>query len=256
MVKILHGSDIHTEFGKLDRVPDLPFSTHYDIVLLSGDIGLGAAGIEWALDFFPKDKKIIFIPGNHEYYKHIYQATQLRFQQMARDSHDRLVVLDPGFIELGDWTLIGATLWSALRAKDQEYMGHYAERNIADFHVIRCDPRGLWDPAMHTKVNSQEVNYLVDKLTEFKDRKLIVATHFLPSQACTHPKYNGSPLNPYFANDLDWIMEEHKIPYWIFGHTHDVMTIDHPTGTKLISNPFGYPGENKEPNKWQILTLS
>ena len=57
-------SDLHTEFAEFD-----PPETDADIVVLAGDVGVGTAGIEWAGRQF-KDKPVIYVPGNHEYYHH------------------------------------------------------------------------------------------------------------------------------------------------------------------------------------------
>ncbi len=52
------------EFAPADIPP-----TNADVVVLAGDIHLGPKGCEWARKQFP-DKPVIYVPGNHEYYKH------------------------------------------------------------------------------------------------------------------------------------------------------------------------------------------
>lgn len=252
-MKFLVASDIHTEFKKLHRIPDLPPASEYDAVLLAGDIGMGMSGIEWAVDFFPGDKDIIYIPGNHEYYRNHYQ----RLCEAFRDhKYANVRVLNPGVVIYADCIVIGATLWSQLKFHDQEDISDLARRSIADFHVIGADPNITWDVDIHTRTHAAEVQYICERLDEFSQspKQIIVATHFLPSRQFTHPKYHGSSLNAYFASDLDWIMEDYKPSKWICGHTHDAYKGIHPSGTELICNPFGYPGENaSEQVKWEII---
>jgi hypothetical protein len=252
-MKLLHGSDLHTEFGRLERIPTPPYG-EFDAVLLTGDIGMGTDGAKWAIDTF-NGVPIIYIPGNHEFYRHYYGKVREDLEELAEDNL-HFHVLKPGVFKLNDeWVLIGATLWSALRTPGGVYMGDDAERQISDFMVIGHELDGRWSARAHTQAFVDDVKFIQEQLELYKDKKVVVATHFLPSHSCTHPKYLGSPLNGYFASDCDFVMEEANIPYWIFGHTHDRMVIDHPTGTKLISNPAGYPGENREKFEWQILTL-
>ena len=55
-------SDVHLEFSTFE-----PPATDADVVVLAGDIGIGAKGVYWARSVFP-DKQILYVPGNHEFY--------------------------------------------------------------------------------------------------------------------------------------------------------------------------------------------
>ena len=57
-------SDLHTEFVDFD-----PPETDADAVILAGDIGVGLEGLGWAARHF-RDRPIIYVPGNHEFYGH------------------------------------------------------------------------------------------------------------------------------------------------------------------------------------------
>ena len=66
-IKII--SDLHQEFG----ISDLDFS-NADLIILAGDTNLGTKGIEWVKRNIP-DKPVIYLLGNHEYYKGSYPKT-------------------------------------------------------------------------------------------------------------------------------------------------------------------------------------
>lgn len=252
--RILFCSDIHLEFGKLGRLPPPPNPDDYDAILLIGDIGIGNQGVLWAMDFFKGSKPVYYIPGNHEYYQRYYEDVcekLLQYEDIFTNFH----VLNPGIAIINDVKIIGATLWSSLEAANGYSVAHYVSNAIADFRVIH-NGEGLWTTDKHIETHKKEVEFIDEALTELGPGKVVVATHFLPTADCTHPKYFGSHLNPYFANNLDWLCEKHRIDYWLFGHTHDVMDVVHASSTRMISNPFGYPNEFAfRPNNWAILEL-
>jgi predicted phosphodiesterase len=55
-------NDLHIEFEDFQSPV-----TDADVVVLAGDIGVGAEGLRWAEARF-LDKPVIYVPGNHEFY--------------------------------------------------------------------------------------------------------------------------------------------------------------------------------------------
>lgn len=64
-------SDLHVEFAPF--VPDLAAAEAADVVVLAGDIHTAALGMAWAREAFPA-KPIIYVAGNHEFYKQHWDA--------------------------------------------------------------------------------------------------------------------------------------------------------------------------------------
>src|SRR5258706_3580816 len=62
-------SDLHLEFA-----PFLPPANDADVIVLAGDIGNGAAGIEWARENFQGPR--IYLAGNHQDYEGGFEAVQ------------------------------------------------------------------------------------------------------------------------------------------------------------------------------------
>jgi len=60
---------LHQEFG----FSDLDF-INVDLIILAGDTNLGTNGIEWVKKNIPS-KPVIYLLGNHEYYKGSYLKT-------------------------------------------------------------------------------------------------------------------------------------------------------------------------------------
>ncbi|MFC0426563.1 metallophosphoesterase [Chryseobacterium scophthalmum] len=77
-MKIQIISDLHQEFG----LSDLSFD-NADVVVLAGDINLGTQGIEWIKTKIP-DKPVVYVLGNHEYYKGSYPKTLNKIKEASK----------------------------------------------------------------------------------------------------------------------------------------------------------------------------
>src|SRR4051812_19806534 len=97
-------SDLHQEFGLTDIAFD-----NADIVVLAGDINLGTKGIEWIKSTIT-DIPVIYVLGNHEYYKGSSPKTLNSIMALAADSN--IHVLENKSVTIGDITFHGATLWT------------------------------------------------------------------------------------------------------------------------------------------------
>lgn len=101
-IKII--SDLHQEFG----ISDLDFS-NTDFTILAGDTNLGTKGIEWVKQNIP-DKPVIYLLGNHEYYKGSYPKTLNKILEASKNSN--VNVLENNMVEFEGIRFHGATLWT------------------------------------------------------------------------------------------------------------------------------------------------
>lgn len=117
-MNILIYSDLHLEFAPF-QPPDAALE-QADLVVLAGDIHLGARGIEWAIDTFA-DLPMVYVPGNHEYYPTPGSRPAARgqlFEQMrqaAKASGGRVHLLNRGEVQFKGVRILGATLWTDFR---------------------------------------------------------------------------------------------------------------------------------------------
>jgi len=76
-----------------------------------------------------------------------------------------------------------------------------------------------------------------------------VVTHHAPSiRSLAYGAHatRDNPLAPAYASDLEGVMGGGTVPLWIHGHTH--LPIDYDVGgTRVLSNPRGYPGFERVP---------
>lgn len=227
-MKIRLLSDIHQEFYE-DK--ELYKSQGEDVLVLAGDIHVGHDRTFSALkQFYEHQKNIIYVPGNHEYYRSSIVEFDYYMKRFIQGTSIKF--LNPGYARIGDVTFIGATLWTNFR---QDVFAKLAvPSRISDFSLIR-DFSG--DAA--SELFSQHIKYIKDAYAKTHGKKVIV-THFLPAIECISPQFQGPDLiNYYFANDQGEYISELKDTTWLFGHTHD--NVDIQLGdTRLIASPYGY----------------
>lgn len=238
-------SDLHMEFWKGESFPWV--NTPNDILILAGDIHVGPAKLQAALEHFAKvSNHVIYVPGNHEYYG--YNINSYDKLKLPSNVH----FLNPGHVTIGDYTFVGATLWTDFHNDPHAVMS--AAAGITDFKRIKYMER-KFSPSDCRNIFLHHYAYL--KTAQMLPGKKIYITHFLPSLKCVSPYWqvNGGALNKYFAANLDdFISSLEDTPYWLFGHTHDSVDITI-NNTRFISNPFGYHNYESNPNFMQELRI-
>lgn len=227
-------SDVHTEFADFD-----PPQTDADVVVLAGDIGVGTAGLEWALQQF-SDKPVIYVPGNHEYYHHDIGITQ----ELKAGAQANLHVLDNDSCEIDGVRFLGTTLWTDFKLYGEGeawFARQRARRSIKDFTAIRNGDR-RFTPEDSVALHDISKAWLEGELAKAVDGRTVVVTHHLPATPSIAARYRNDPLNPAFASNLEDLIETYRPELWIHGHTH--VACDYEIyGTRVVCNPRGYPSE-------------
>ena len=73
----------------------------------------------------------------------------------------------------------------------------------------------------------------------------VVVTHWPPTRRATASRFRGNEVNGHFVSDLEDLIEEIGVQYWISGHVHDAY--EAVVGdTRVIGNPTGCPREAVE----------
>src|SRR5262245_57469316 len=124
--------DLHLEFA-----PFVPPATDAEVVVLCGDINLGTKGLAWAKETWP-DRPVIYIAGNHEYYRHVLPVLNHQLQEESQGSNVHF--LENEELILGGVRFLGCVLWSDFELfGDGEAMLHAMEESaclMADYRVI------------------------------------------------------------------------------------------------------------------------
>lgn len=235
-MKIQIISDLHQEFG----ISELSFK-NADLVILAGDINLGVKGIEWIKqNIF--NKPVIYVLGNHEYYKGAYPRTLHKIAELAKGSN--VSVLENNRIEIDGIRFHGATLWTdfSLFGSPIEY-GIICQGKMNDYRLIRRDPTYSKLRSIDTyKIHQFSKNWLIESLEESKDYKNVVITHHAPSIKSVPQLYESDPITSAYASNLEDVIRKYQPLYWIHGHIHTPSRYMI-NQTEIICNPHGYISE-------------
>lgn len=210
-------------------------------MVLAGDIGVGLQGVAWAMSVY--DCPVIYVPGNHEYYGRDLDTLEDKLRDYVAGSH--VAVLNNNTLVLHGVRFVCATLWT-----DFDLFGTVAESALLaqdgmnDYQVIGKQRRAL-KPSETLALHLTSRTYLEQKLVEPFEGPTIVVTHHAPSLKSVAPRYVDDPLSPCFASNLDELVVSSGVAYWFHGHVHD--SVDYVLGnTRVVANPRGYRGEEKE----------
>ena len=233
-------SDLHLEYSERHPPFELP-PAPADVVVLAGDIDNGTRAIEWAERTFP-DIKVLYVPGNHEYYETELSEAAAALQARARRSRN-VRLLDNEELIVDGVRFLGATLWTdfALLGEElKEIAFKEARKYVLDFRKIRMGTDFL-TPQQTVTLHQQALGFLQERLQRPYSGKTVVITHHAPHPGSVHPRWADNLCNPAFVSDLNRLMG--KPALWIHGHTHD--SFDYPVnGTRVLANPMGYRSSN------------
>lgn len=239
-IKLL--SDLHTEgrFGYENKTHEWSEYKGEDVLVLAGDIAVGAEKVIQAIDYFLKQgfPQIVYTLGNHESYHHRYIDVLSQLERALKPMQKVHFLNANEIVKIQDVSFIGGTLWTNFG--DDPIAKSAARNGINDFRVIDG-----WSVDAAEREYDRQVQFIKTAIRQTEGKKVIV-THFLPAFECVAARYKSEGvsflLNKYFANNLGEYISTLSNTTWMFGHTHDSM--DFTIGdTRLVSNPLGYARE-------------
>jgi len=235
-MKIHIVSDLHREFGYNDF--DLNLA---DVLILAGDTDLGVKGISW-LKSLSLDIPIIYVLGNHEYYKGAYPKTLYKIKDAASNSN--IHVLENESLEIDHVCFHGCTLWTdfSLKGNPAEY-GSLCQSRMNDYKKIRLGDNYAKLRSIDTfRIHQTSRQWLTESLSVSEAKHNIVVTHHAPSIRSLSMKYLDDPLSAAYVSDMEDLIIKHQPSYWIHGHIHT--PVNYKIGnTEIICNPHGYINE-------------
>jgi Icc-related predicted phosphoesterase len=232
-------SDIHLEFGERKFELDNP-----DLLILAGDIHLGTKGINWIRELI-NQIPVIYILGNHEYYKNSYPKLIRKLKDSAENTN--IHILENDSVEFNGITFHGATLWTNFELYgDPRIAGFECQQKMNDYNLIKRDPSYSKLRSIDTHViHNESIKWLEKSLIESKTEFNVVVTHHAPSEKSILDKYKNDLVSAGFTSNLDGFIEKTQPDLWIHGHVH--ACFDYSIGkTRIVCNSRGYPGEEVE----------
>lgn len=211
MTKFQIASDLHIEYLERVSAKDL-IKKVADILVLGGDIGsiYKMEQLETFLNELSEFKKIIYIPGNHEFYM-VKGIKAKPFNQLLRDLYEletripNLVVLNCNTYVVDDLRFIGCTLWSDIGT---EFFPRFRVR-IYGFNNI-----------VYQQQHSKNLNFLRKSLAEKTVHNNIVVTHYPPIDLTSSVTNAKDKYRYLYRNNLNNMIQFQHMKVWNFGHIH------------------------------------
>lgn len=236
-------SDLHREFDNRTFLPPPLPEDHETVLVLAGDIDVGKRTAHYAVELAERFAHVIWVNGNHEYYKENLGRLQSKMKEIIKDVPN-VHFLDGESVTLDGIHFIGATLWTDLD-KGNPILRFDAENTMNDCKKIRWGTQyRKFKSTAWISAHLADKQKLVDELRAAQGqdyRARVVITHHLPSWAAIHSQFRGNKLNGCYAANLDEVINEFQPDYWFFGHQHNSTHLAY-GDTQLISNPRGYHG--------------
>jgi Icc-related predicted phosphoesterase len=227
-MKLLILSDLHLEFhadcGE-SFLRDTPWPEH-DVTVIAGDVA-NSKKLQPALKNIYNTfgaKPIVYVMGNHECYHSTLDKVELRIAKEAAKLRN-LYWLNNRAVILYGQRFIGGTMWTP-KSDDRT-----AKSLMNDFRCIDH----------FEQVYADHEDFMEHVLPHIQPDDIVV-THHLPSFRSVPAQFKGSSMNQFFVNDVESVIDSAQPKLWIHGHTHTCF--DYMIGpTRVVANPFGYPGE-------------
>lgn len=225
-------SDLHLEYATFE-----PVWGEADVVVLAGDIAFSSAGIAWARQAWP-DMEIVYVPGNHEYYRSEIGIENEIMEQAA--SVYGVHVLNRDEVVIGGVRFLGATLWTdflLFGEEERPWAIKAALSGVADYREIDLS-HSAFVPQDALNMHRADVGYL-DACLKHQPYtgKTVVVTHHAPSMRSIADCHHKSMISACYASHLEYMMGEASL--WVHGHTHDSCDY-YLNGTRVVCNPRGY----------------
>jgi len=237
-------SDIHSEFceSKISKqnnifkhiiIPD-----DIDLVIIAGDI---SNNIEDHKQLFKQIKQpIVFVAGNHEFYKREYYQ---QIQELESLNSDNVHFLNNSTFEMNGTTFVGGTLWTDMRLTNSQSLHlQLGKKYMNDFRIIRY-AQGTLTPDDTLLLHNTTIDCI--RQTLIKKDNVVIVTHHGMCPRSIDIDYKGDFSNDYYVSDYDSLIREYSPKAVIHGHVHTPFRYN--IGyTELLCNPMGYYGERKD----------
>lgn len=215
-------------------------------LILAGDIGvINKRGFNSFIDYVSRNwEKVIFVMGNHEFYSNQthYEATLTIYRDFFND-FDNVFLLEKEETCLGNYRVLGTTMWSHLPADTQVSSPKKVKKMVwkeGGSSLEKIGVEGI------NKLHADSMKWL--KNTYDPTIPTIIVTHYpltTDPQHIRQVKHRDEPIERLYDFGSDLPVEPKSELVCISGHTHYGHDFTEGKYTRYISNQQGYPDESK-----------
>lgn len=200
-------------------------------------------------------KYVVFVLGNHDYWQTNLSHEIKKIEELLQaQGLNNAFVLEKKSIVLDNVKFIGATFWTDYLEHNLELM-YKAPDLMKDYKKIRFGDgyRKIRSSDLY-KIHQESKSFIFSQAKKDNpEQKLVVVTHMAPSHKSLVEVQEDTSRDGFYASHLDENIAQSEIDYYFHGHIHQ--SVDYMIGkTRVMSNPRGYFGENKEKfqDNWRI----
>jgi Icc-related predicted phosphoesterase len=239
-------SDLHIEFEEFDIEHN-----DSDVVILAGDIHVKEKGVLWALENI-KDKPVLYILGNHEFYGKAYPKLVTSLKEIAEGTNVK--VLEKDTVTLDGVNFMGCTLWTDFELfGDSRLSGYQCQQVMTDFKKIRVSPKYSKLRSIDVaSIHRQSLDWLKEQLEAYRGMTNVVITHHGPSALSLPGGKEGGVASAAYVSNLESVISRYTPNVWVHGHLHN--SSEYKIGNcQVICNPRGYPDEQNPDFKKEFI---
>lgn len=226
------------------------------VLVIAGDISnnmmVTKKVIEAAAEVY---EYVVVVEGNHDHYENdmtVDDGAALLTKLVAHCTNVFHVKHDTGLL-LDGVAFFGATGWYDFKAYENQGISDFTARQAWKTYSNDSRYPDFGAKSPESLATEQAINLAAQvKLASIDDevKSIVVATHMSPRGDIMEWKSNQpvwNALTPSYVNTaLSQVLdadENHKIRYWIYGHTH-TRKMTEINGVIYANNARGYPREN------------
>lgn len=246
-LKIALASDLHMEFRRDFALSQFQFPRDSDVIVLAGDLNVGhrAADTVRGIAEANPDAEVLWVAGNHEFYK-VNIDQQLEAYRQACADLPNIHFLENDRIALNGVTFLGCTLWTdfTILGESRQPDAMDAVRDMLnDFVLIEMGEGEIFTPEAACERFQQSYAFLKAELQSADPERTVVISHFCPGLETHNSNFPLDLAATYFQANVVPLIERFEPALWIYGHNHfnDDLSIGK---TRVVSNQLGYPGED------------
>lgn len=187
---------------------------------------------------------VLMVAGNHEHYDGVFEHTV----PLLRRHLPGVTILDDECIEIEGTRFFGTTLWTDLEGRNDAAM-EKIRRGVGEYFfaktrlpIDRSDSNLVkLRPADTLAAHDCSITRLIGLTSPNKPS--VIITHHAPSLQGLNPQHRGNGLDGAYASDLDRLIADLSVPFWVHGHTH-IRNRYRIGDTTLLANCRGFDGKD------------
>jgi Icc-related predicted phosphoesterase len=181
-MKVWIFSDLHLEF---DRTFSLMEVLDADVCICAGDILDGGitSSINYLRENVAQRMPVVFVPGNHEYYRASIKESLKNGYELAEDT-DNFFMLNGDSVIIDGYRFIGATLWTNFCLYDDPRLAMaMAREKLNDYKRIKLSkiPFKKFTPPESQRLHHEAAVDIDNVYRSQPDYPTVIVSHHAPS---------------------------------------------------------------------------